>query len=109
MPPSRQIPRRHWYIRVEVAIMEFCGRSHDYFSRVKAADMNKILEELPASTRQVSVRASAIDDFMGLRWLRPVWAIVQSASHVNACDHLPAPQCSWPCEHRLSAPSQKQQ
>jgi hypothetical protein len=41
MPPSQQIPRRQWYIRVEVAITEFCGRSQDYFSRVKAADKNK--------------------------------------------------------------------
>jgi hypothetical protein len=29
-------------------MMEFCGRSHDYFSRVKAADTNKILGKLPA-------------------------------------------------------------
>jgi hypothetical protein len=27
--------------------MEFFGRSHDYFSRVKAADKNKILGKLP--------------------------------------------------------------
>src|SRR5205823_11404503 len=39
----QQIPRRQSYIRVEVAITEFCGRSQDYFSRVKAADTNKSL------------------------------------------------------------------
>ena len=37
----QQIPRRHWYIRVEVAITEICGGSQDYFSRVKAANKNK--------------------------------------------------------------------
>ena len=30
-------------------MMEFYGSSHDYFSRVKAADTNKILEKSPAS------------------------------------------------------------
>jgi hypothetical protein len=37
--------------------MEICGRSHDYFSRVKAADKNKILEELPAATVPIGARA----------------------------------------------------
>ena len=44
-PPSQQIPRRQWYIRLEVAIMEFCGRPHDYFNRVKTADENPILRQ----------------------------------------------------------------
>jgi hypothetical protein len=66
MPPSQQIPRRQWYIRVEVAIMEFFGRSHDYFSRVKAADKNKVLGDRSGS----AVRCRGLDKpihFMGFQ------------------------------------------
>jgi hypothetical protein len=45
--------------------MEFCGWSHDYFSRVKAADTNKILEDLPAAARPMASRAGPTADFMG--------------------------------------------
>jgi hypothetical protein len=64
MPPSRQIPRRQWYIHVEVAIMEFSGSSHDYFSRVKAAEKNKILGSLPGS----SVRCPRIGISPSISW-----------------------------------------
>ncbi|ANV99373.1 hypothetical protein LMTR13_03450 [Bradyrhizobium icense] len=71
MPPSRQIPHCQWYIGVEVAIMEICGRSHDYFSRVKAADKNKTLGKLPTAVQPTGAKAGLSADFMGFSALMP--------------------------------------
>jgi hypothetical protein len=57
---------RQSYIRVEVAITEFCGRSQDYFSRVKAADKNKILGDRPGSAIRCRVPDKLIY-FMGFQ------------------------------------------
>jgi len=45
--------------------MEFCGRSHDYFSRVKAADKNKILGNLPGAVARCCGRTGLSVDFKG--------------------------------------------
>jgi hypothetical protein len=47
-------------------MMEFCGRSHDYFSRVKAADTNKIVGKLPG----VAARRQARQAHSSISWRR---------------------------------------
>jgi hypothetical protein len=46
-------------------MMEFCGRSHDYFSRVKAADKNKILGNLSRTAARCCGWRGLSADFMG--------------------------------------------
>jgi hypothetical protein len=89
--------------------MEFCGRPHEYFNRVKAGGCEQNRETSAVVTARLEPDDGSFD-FIGLRCAQyRCPRHHRSALHFNACGELPAPRCVWLDEGRFRASSQEQQ